>query len=116
MLHTIPSLRRGGEVLQDAGREGERVDDKRPGAPSGKGDAEGQAEIPTSSDFTHACEANASAQVTRNRALAGGASAYLNKPVPAEMLLDAIAAATSQPPAAAGSADNLAVNRHHPKL
>jgi two-component system response regulator FixJ len=51
---------------------------------------------------------------TRNRALAGGASAYLNKPVPAEMLLDAIAAATSQPPAPAGSADNLAVSRHHP--
>jgi FixJ family two-component response regulator len=51
----------------------------------------------------------------RVRALAAGASAYLSKPVDQQTLLDAIAAAISQPPAPASSAANPAVNRHHPE-
>jgi len=52
---------------------------------------------------------------TRLRALAAGASAYLAKPVDGHTLLDAIAAATSQPPAPTGNPENPAVNPHHPK-
>ncbi len=52
---------------------------------------------------------------TRAHALAAGASAYLAKPVDAQTLLDAIAAAISQPPAPTGSAENSTVSRHHPK-
>jgi two-component system response regulator FixJ len=52
---------------------------------------------------------------TRARALAAGASAYLAKAVDGHTLLDAIAAAISQPPAPTGSAKTSAVNRHHPE-
>jgi two-component system response regulator FixJ len=51
---------------------------------------------------------------SRARALAGGASAYLLKPVDGQTLLDAIAAAISQPPAPTGSTAYSADSRHHP--
>lgn len=49
-------LGRGGEVLQDADREGAQVNDERLGVPSGKSDVEGQTEVPASLAFVHAWE------------------------------------------------------------
>ncbi|MDB6015990.1 MAG: carbohydrate binding module family protein, partial [Pedosphaera sp.] len=46
-----------GEIFEDADREGERMYDKRLGTPAGKRYADGQAEVPASSGFTHATEA-----------------------------------------------------------
>jgi hypothetical protein len=59
-LRLRPLLGREGEILQDVGREGERPNDERSGAPSGKWDAEGQAEVPAGSDFSRACGATPS--------------------------------------------------------